>query len=628
MNNCIRRAEKTYELVVVGGGLSGVCAALAAARQGTKTAIIQSRSMFGGNASSEIRMHICGAGCHMAKSNSNETGILMEILLENKYRNPYHAFPIWDTIIWEKVKFQENLDSYLNTTVSGVETDGHKIISLYAYQQTTETEIIFRPKIVIDATGHATVGVLAGADYRIGSESKHEFNEPSAPEKSDKYTQGNTLMFQAVDRGEPIKFIKPAWAYSFSEEDLRNRHHHNATSGIADGAGQGKFSQSQIVGSIGEGENKDLPHYSRMDAGYWWIELGGDYDDIIAQGEDIRDELLKYVYGIWDHIKNCGNHGAENYDLEWVGMVPGYRESRRLEGDYLLNENDIRSNKVFPDAVAYGGWPMDCHVPGGIKALDTVASVLYNFSGLYSIPYRCFYSKNIVNLMMAGRDISVSKMAFSSARVMGTCAVGGQAAGTAAALAIKYGCLPREVAGHLSELQQLLLKNDCYIPGFAGKDSADIAQEATVRADSFKPGCEPEKVLNGLTRIVDREQNCWESMPLGKDGQKIFLDLPSTREIHEISLTFDPNLTREIMPSIIFQVKDQQVKGMPEELIRDYSITLCNDGKEVFSKIIKDNYQRLNSIRLDPGIRADSLCVHIHSTHGLDSGRIYEIRMY
>jgi hypothetical protein len=617
--NCIHTIKRDYDLVVVGGGLSGMCAAIAAARHGAKTAIIQAHSVFGGNASSEIRMHIVGAGCHSAKLNSNETGILLELLLENKRRNPYHAFPVWDAILWEKVRFQENLENYLNTAVLSVEMDSNKIKSLNAYQQTTETEFQFSPTVVIDATGHGTVGVLAGAGYRTGSESKYEFGEPSAPEEANKYTMGNTLMFQAVDRGKPVEFIKPPWAYRFSEEDLKNRHHYNCTSAITDGGKYGEFK---------EGEQKSLPDFSRMDSGYWWIELGGDYDDIIAQGEEIRDELLKYVYGVWDHIKNCGDHGAANYDLEWVGMIPGYRESRRLEGDYFLNENDIRSNKVFSDAVAYGGWPMDNHVPGGIKSLDSVPSIVYNFSGLYTIPYRCYYSRNITNLMMAGRDISTSKMAFSSARVMGSCAVGGQAAGTAAALAIKYRCAPREIGNHITELQQLLLKDDCYIPGFVGNDPSDLAQKASVRADDFKSGSEPEKVLNGIARIIDKEQNCWESMPLGKDGKKIFLDLPSIEKIHEIRLTFDPNLTREIMPSITFQVKDRQAEGMPEELIKDYSVKLFNNGKEVFSKAIKDNYQRLNSIRLETEIKADSLCVHVHSTHGLASARIYEIRMY
>ncbi len=158
---------------------------------------------------------------------------------------------------------------------------------------------------------------------------------------------------------------------------------------------------------------------------------------------------------MWDHLKNVGDHGIENYDLDWVGMIPGYRESRRLEGDYILTENDVRSNRVFPGAVAYGAWPMDIYVRGGILDFDKYPSQVFNYDGYFSIPYRCYYSSDVPNLMMAGRDISTSKMAFGATRVMGTCAVGGQAVGTAAAMAVQRGCTPRDVElFHIAELQQ------------------------------------------------------------------------------------------------------------------------------------------------------------------------------
>lgn len=433
-----RNQTKKYDVVVVGGGMSGICAALASSRHGAKTALIQARPVLGGNASSEMRMHITGANCHLGKTDLQETGILMEILLENKRRNPYQTFAIWDSVLWEKVRYQENLDLYLNTSMDEAYTEGSKITSILCHQISTETTYHFYADIFVDATGNGSLGMYAGAEFRMGSEGKAEFNEPNAPDEPNSTTMGNTLMFIAEDMGEPVPFKKPDWAYTFTEEDLIFRGHGNMT--------------------ISHGENGVQELYN-ADSGYWWIELGGTSHDIIGDHEIITEELYKCVYGIWDHIKNNGDHGAQNYALTWVGSVPGVRESRRLVGDYLLTENDVAGNRIFEDAVAYGGWPMDEHPPHGLFHKGYPVRYI-NFPGAYTIPYRCYYSKNIDNLMMAGRNISTTKMALGSTRVMGTCAVGGQAVGTAAAMAIKYGCTPRQIGQHMDELQQTLLKDD------------------------------------------------------------------------------------------------------------------------------------------------------------------------
>ena len=609
--------KKNYDVVVVGGGLSGVCAAIASARNGAKTAIVQNRSMFGGCASSEVRMHIVGASSHGAKKNMAETGILLEILLENKRRNPYASFPVFDSVIWEKVRFQKNLDSYLNTNMDGVNMAGDRVQSIVCHQNTTETEYVFTAPVFVDATGHGTLAVMAGGDSRIGSEGKAEFNEPNAPDEPNDDTMGNTVMFTAIDRGEPVKFIKPFWAYSFSEDDLRYRTHNNSVGSHVDG---GKLVEFE------EGSGR-LPHFSNVDSGYWWIELGGDWGDIIGQSEEIRDQLLKCVYGVWDHLKNVGDHGVETYDLDWVGMVPGTRESRRIEGDYLLNENDVRENRIFPDAVAYGGWQMDQHIRGGIMDFDKLPSRILNFDGCYTIPWRCYYSKNVSNVMLAGRDISTTKMAFGSSRVMGTCSVGGQAVGTAAAMAARYGCTPREIGGHMDELQQTLLKDDCYIPGFANHDPADKARNAKVSASGWTVGNEPEKVINGVSRTVGEESNCWEAK-IGESGATITLDFDHTVSLSEIRLTFDPNLSREIMPSLTKNVRDRQVKGMPDELVKDYRVQLFLNGQEVFAKAVQENYQRLNCIALDSEILCDRMIITVQRAHGIDCARIFEIRAY
>lgn len=615
----IHEQAQRFDVVVIGGGFAGVCAAIAAAREGVQVALVQNRSVFGGTGSSEIRMHIVGANCHSSKKNLRETGIIEEILLENKRRNPYASFPIFDMIVWEKVKQQENLTAFLNTNIEDVilEPGGTKIAAVVGHQNSTETKYTISGKLFIDATGHGTVGVLAGAVSRVGTESRYEFNEPTAPEQANQNKMGNTIMFSAVDRGEPVRFIKPAWANTYTEEDLKNRPHVDRVCAQVDGGGMAEPDASK----------NQLPEFSNVDAGYWWIELGGDSQDIIQEGEQIRDELLKVAYGVWDHIKNQGDHGAENLDLDWVGMVPGYRESRRLEGDYILNENDVRANRVFDDAVAYGGWPMDVHVPGGAKDLENVGSRVYNFEGHYSIPYRCYYSKNVDNLMMAGRDISASKMAFSSCRVMGTCAVGGQAVGTAAALAVKYGCTPRQVGQqHIAQLQQLLLKNDCYIPGHANEDPADLARTAAVTVSSQTPGGEGEQVINGVSRSVGEQSNCWISGGLDTP-QSIALTLRQASPVHEVRLTFDTDLSHEIQPSLIRNVRDRQVKYLPLELVKSYRVELLREGAVVAEQAVAENWQRLNVLRFD-GVVCDTVKVTVEQSYGCGQARIFEIRVY
>lgn len=610
----VKNAE--YDVVVIGGGMSGICAALAAARHGARTALVHDRHVLGGNASSEIRMHICGASENLAKPDLEESGILHEIMLDNKSRNDYYNFSIWDMVLFSTVKRQKNLTVYLSTAMESCEMgEGSTIRSIDAYQLTTETHWKISGKVFIDCTGNATLGYYAEAEFRTGSEGRDEFGEPDAPGQPNKERMGNTLLFNAVDRGHPVAFKKPDFARTFTEEELKYRTH-SAVHG------------AQIKGEVDKAYVRMTSFStSSVDYGYWWIELPGETDDIIDEYEQIRDELVSCIYGIWDHLKNGGDHGAENYDLEWVGMLPGSREGRRLIGDYILNENDILSNRQFEDAVAYGGWPMDIHTAKGLYDFDELPSRVISFDGAYTIPYRSYYSKNISNLMMAGRDISASKMAMGSTRVMGTCAVGGQAVGTAAALCIKYDCDPRGAQEHMRELQQMLLKDDAYIPGIWNEDPKDLARRAKVTATSAREGCPPENVINGISRDEDGHRNLWISGKGRTEGEMLTLHLADRQPVSEVHLTFDSNFHYPIKITLSRKRQAQQRIGVPPELIRDYTVTLWQGDKKAAKQTVTENVQRKNIVTF-PTTECDRVTVMVHKTNGSNEAHIYEIRVY
>ena len=610
----VKTAE--YDVVVIGGGMSGICAALAAARHGARTALVHDRHVLGGNASSEIRMHICGASENLAKPDLEESGILHEIMLDNKSRNDYYNFSIWDMVLFSTVKRQKNLTVYLSTAMESCEMgEGSTIRSIDAYQLTTETHWKISGKVFIDCTGNATLGYYAEAEFRTGSEGRDEFGEPDAPGQPNKERMGNTLLFKAVDRGHPVAFKKPDFARTFTEEELKYRTH-SAVHG------------AQIKGEVDKAYVRMTSFStSSVDYGYWWIELPGETDDIIDEYEQIRDELVSCIYGIWDHLKNGGDHGAENYDLEWVGMLPGSREGRRLIGDYILNENDILSNRQFEDAVAYGGWPMDIHTAKGLYDFDELPSRVISFDGAYTIPYRSYYSKNISNLMMAGRDISASKMAMGSTRVMGTCAVGGQAVGTAAALCIKYDCDPRGAQEHMRELQQMLLKDDAYIPGIWNEDPKDLARRAKVTATSAREGCPPENVINGISRDEDGHRNLWISGKGRTEGEMLTLHLADRQPVSEVHLTFDSNFHYPIKITLSRKRQAQQRIGVPPELIRDYTVTLWQGDKKAAKQTVTENVQRKNIVTF-PTTECDRVTVMVHKTNGSNEAHIYEIRVY
>lgn len=601
----------TCDFAVAGGGLTGICAAMAAARGGAKVVLVHDRPVLGGNASSEIRMHICGATANMKKPDLSEGGILHELMLSNKRVNDSYNFSIWDAVLFDAVKKEPNLTLLLNTTMFSVEKNGSRVTALECYQMSTERRIRIEARFFADCTGNGTLCAFADAAFRTGSEAKSEFGEAHAPEQANNDRMGNTLLFKAADRGHPVSFIPPVDAMHFTEEQLKYRKHSQEI-------------PKELLDGTSEEERRMLFDGYAQDYGYWWIEITGEKENIIEEYEDIRDQLVRAVYGVWDHIKNGGDHGAENFELIWVGMLPGTRESRRIECDYMLTETDLLEGRKFDDAVAYGGWHIDNHV--GLFKFEQIPSFIYDVPGSYDIPYRSYCVKDFENLFVGGRCMGASKLAMASSRVMGTCAIGGQAIGTAAAQLSSLGASNvRDV--NVTALQQTLLRNDCYLPHVRNTDDRDLARTATVTASSTADGYSAENVTNGVSRRVATDTNAWRSKPLSDGGEALTLALDALARVGSVQLTFDSNFDLEKKITLSSRRQKQQVPGVPAELVRDFDVALYKDGKQTAIKEVRGNYQRLTRVHFD-GIECDTVEITVKTTNGIPEARIFEVRVY
>jgi len=449
----LTKINLTADLVVAGGGLSGVCAAITAARQGLKVLLVQDRPVLGGNSSSEVRLWILGATSHMGNNNrwAREGGVIDEILVENTYRNPDGNPVILDMILLDKVVQEENIRLLLNTAVFEVDKEDDKIESISAFCSQNSTLYQLKAPLFCDATGDGMVGFLSGAAFRMGAEGKDEFDEGMAPTAEYGELLGHSLYFYSKNTGRPVKFTPPSFALNDITEIPRFR----------------QFNANEFGCKL------------------WWVEYGGRLDTV-HDTEKIKWELWKVVYGIWNHIKNSGDFPeAENLTLEWVGTIPGKRESRRFEGDYILSQKDLIEQRRHEDAVAFGGWSIDLHPADGVYS-ERPGCNQWHGKGIFEIPYRTLYSKNVSNLFLAGRIISVSHVAFGATRVMATCAYIGQSIGMAAALCKNEGLLPREVLtnGHIQQLQQKLSLNGQYIPNVNINDQLDLIPQSEIFVSS------------------------------------------------------------------------------------------------------------------------------------------------
>jgi hypothetical protein len=580
------------DLLVAGGGMSGVCAALAAARNGARVVLAQNRSVLGGNASSEIRMHIVGADAHGCKPGARETGIMEEIRLEDAANNPQRSFSVWDILLYDKVIAEPNITLLLDTAVVGAEVvdnaDGKRAISAAsAFRHSTEDQFIIRAKFYADCTGDGGLGFAAGADFTEGREARDEFNEPLAQPVRDRQRLGSSMMFMARDQGRPTPFKAPSWVRKFSKEDFQG--------------------------------HRDIFSY---EYGYWWFEWGGQLDTI-KEDETIRRECLRIALGVWDYVKNSGDHpGSANYALDWVAPITGKRESRRFLGPIILTEHDIRNPNSRPDAVAYGGWPMDLHPPTGVDSNPEPACTQHWFPHLFSLPYGAYHSRNVTNLFFVGRNISATHVAFAATRVMGTCGVGGQAVGTAAALLARGGktaCAEMD----LPLLRRQLAKDDCFLPGYCADDPDDLARQARLAPASAA------SVTDGIGRDLqtvwgpwaDEAPHAWKAD--GASGE-IRLEWPEAVTVSEIRIAFDTGLQREMILSGSDRASEKTLRTPQPECTRHYR--LCLDGKVVAE--VTDNIQRHCIHRLPKPIRASSMTLECLATHGGIPPRVFEIRVY
>lgn len=562
----MKNIEHITDLCVIGGGMAGICAAISAARHGIRVVLVQDRGVLGGNASSEIRMWICGAHGR----DNRETGIIEEIMLENFYQNTQLSYPLWDMVLFDKTARQNNLTLLLNTSCFDAKTENGRITSITAWQSPCETMHTVKARFFADCSGDSILVPLTGADYRYGREASDEFGESIEPEKEDKKTMGMSCLFQVRETDTPQSFSPPEWAYKYlSDADIPFREH-------------------------------DLT------SNFWWIETGGE-GDCIHDTDKNRNELLRIAYGVWDHIKNHGDHGAENYVLDWVGLLPGKRESRRYIGRYTVTQNDVEAGGKFDDIIAYGGWTMDDHFPAGIEHKTSHPTVYHSAPSPWGIPFRALCSKNIGNLLFAGRNISVTHAALSSSRVMATCSLLGQAVGTAAAQMV----LGNEETDtiDIKRLQNTLMDDDCWLPG----------KKRRVSELSLKLKCSSSIVINGCER---GDENKW----IGAKGD--FLEYSSDKpfKLSGIRLVFDSDLNRgyQNMPCCI-KLHEDRFK-LPETLIKNFNIILTHENG--YTEVLRYRNIHTRFLRLETEAMVTSVKLLPLETYGSETFNIFNYEVF
>lgn len=431
-----------YDLVVVGGGYSGMGSAISAARMGCKVALIQNRPVLGGNGSSEVRVWSQGL---IRRGKYPRIGEIITEFADNAQKSPGTYEEFGDDQKEAVVVAEPNIDLFLNHHAYKVDREGDRISGIYAFDTRTGEHKKFIGKLYGDCTGHGTIGFLAEADWEMTPTGR----------------MGMSNMW-AWDEGEvPVEFPKTPWALELTMADFP---------------------------------------YPRDHHGQWFWEGGFDKDPI-DEAESIRDWNLRAVFGAFNAMKN-GDGAADhpNAFLTWIAYIGGPRESRRLMGDIVLTQDDIVEKVDFPDGCVPSTWSIDLHYPKKQYAKkfpeNPFISVAVHDRRIdrsfgYPVPYRCFYSRNIENLFMAGRCISVTHEALGTTRVMKTCGMMGEVVGRAASICVARNCTPREVyTRYWSDMNQLL-----QLPGKARRET--VHDEIVISSDAL-PLAGPHGPPSGL----------------------------------------------------------------------------------------------------------------------------------
>ena len=553
----------------------------------------------GGNSSSEVKMHVVGANSHKSRPGWRESGLIEELRLDDAANNPQRCWELWDLLLYDKVVSEPNITLLLESVLYGARTESGRITDVMVRCDKSEHLYRIKAKLFIDATGDSRLGLEAGAQFSTGRNARTEYAESLAPETPDQETLGSSILFTSREFRKPMPFTPPKWARKITKAQLNFR---------------------------------PVNHW---EYGYWWIEWGGQISTI-RDNERIRFELLSIVMGVWDYIKNSGEvPGSSNFAMDWVGMMPGKRGSRRLTGDYMLRQQDLITSTV-EDGVAIGGWPMDDHPPGGFDRPDLAPNTVLRPPEVYNIPLRSLYSRNVTNLMMAGRNISATHVAFTSTRVMATCATIGQAVGTAAAESLRLGVTPRQLASDkkfCDQLQQTLLRNDQSIRGIVNRDPMDLARRSKVRASSEWDNAKAVNVIDGHLRDypVDKSQpqiHHWAAR-MGEKPEWIELAWDTPQDIAYIQITFNTGFQRELTLTADDSITSTIVRAAQPETVRDYEVSSRTQGREEWTNIasVQGNHQRVNR-HLVKVKNSTAIRIEVGTTNGDAFARIFEIRCY